>query len=317
MIAIAFGPANMAEALDGLPRIRTEADCVELRLDLFDAPYDLPTLLRERGELPVVVTLRPREEGGRSILPAHERLKVLRSAAEQGAEYVDLEWDAATPGAIAQLKSNGARVILSRHDFVNMPADEWWADLVERGADAVKVVGTAHDVRDNLHILRTLERATKPTIAIAMGEAGLVSRVLALRSEQCLLTYATLGSSTPTAPGQLTARDMREVYGAARLGRDTGWPNTTPGSRATGWTRLRCPSWPTPMHQASSPHFRSCPSRAGMSTAMNCRRRSGKRSTSWPRVPAARARSTRSRDAPMEASLVIGSRRHANSTTSG
>ena len=58
MIAIAFGPSTMAEARDGLPRIRAEADCVELRLDLFEEAFDLPLLLRERGDLPVVVTLR-------------------------------------------------------------------------------------------------------------------------------------------------------------------------------------------------------------------------------------------------------------------
>jgi 3-dehydroquinate dehydratase/shikimate dehydrogenase len=218
MIAIAFGPPTMAEALEGLPRIRAEADCVELRLDLFEEAFDLPLLLRERGDLPVVVTLRPPDQGGRSVLSAAERLTVLTHAAELGAEYVDLEFDAATPAAMAQLRSAGARVILSRHDFVEMYSDSWWDDLAAQGADAVKVVGTAHDVHDCLRVLRTLAHAHLPTIAIAMGEPGLLSRVLALRSEQCLLTYATLGSGAPTAPGQLTARDMRTVYRAERLG---------------------------------------------------------------------------------------------------
>jgi 3-dehydroquinate dehydratase type I len=221
MIAIAFGPPTMADALDSLPRIRAEADCVELRLDLFEEAFDLPLLLRERGDLPVVVTLRPEGQGGRSGLSAAERLNVLTSAAEQGAEYVDLEWDAAPPAAIAQLRSAGARVIISRHDFVGMADDGWWDELAALGADAVKVVGTAHDVRDCLRVLQMLERAHKPTIAIAMGAPGLLSRVLALRSEQCLLTYATLGSGAPTAPGQLTAHEMRSVYHAERLGSGT------------------------------------------------------------------------------------------------
>src|SRR2546430_625386 len=104
MIAIAFGPRTMAEALRGLPRIRAEADCVEFRLDLFSEPYDLPLLLRERGELPAVVTLRPPSEGGKCALSPAERLTVLLGAAELGAEFVDLEWDAATPQAVASLK---------------------------------------------------------------------------------------------------------------------------------------------------------------------------------------------------------------------
>src|ERR687885_58557 len=91
MIAVAFGPPNMSAAVEGLSRIRLEADCVELRLDLFEAPFDLSTLLRERGDLPVVVTLRPPREGGHSRLSDEERLQVLVQAAELGAEYVDLE----------------------------------------------------------------------------------------------------------------------------------------------------------------------------------------------------------------------------------
>jgi 3-dehydroquinate dehydratase / shikimate dehydrogenase len=223
MIAIAFGPATMAEALARLPRILSEADCVEFRLDLFSEPFDIRTLLRERGELPAVVTLRPPSEGGKCAAPAAERLQVLQHAAERGAEFIDLEWDAATPEAVARLKSAGAHVIISRHDFQAMPpelADSWWQDLAQRGADIVKVVGTAQDVRDCLPVLQALDHA-KPTIAIAMGEPGLASRVLALRAEQCFLTYATLGDGTPTAPGQLTARDMRELYRADRLSAST------------------------------------------------------------------------------------------------
>src|SRR5438067_10888099 len=82
MIAVAFGPATMAEAIDGLPRIAEEADCVELRLDLFAEAFDLAVLLREREDLPTVVTLRPLDEGGESPLLAHERLEVLLRAAE-------------------------------------------------------------------------------------------------------------------------------------------------------------------------------------------------------------------------------------------
>src|SRR5450631_512115 len=212
----------MAEAMAGFPQIRQEADAVELRLDLFEEPFDLGVLLRERGDLPVVVTLRPPHEGGRSPLPAAARLEILLRAAELGADYVDLEWDAASPEAMSALRSAGARVVVSRHDFSAMPpdlADGWWPALAALGPDVVKVVGTAGDVRDCLPVVRALssDRATVPTIAIAMGEPGLLTRVLALRAEQCFLTYAMLGQSSATAPGQLTAREMRETYRVERL----------------------------------------------------------------------------------------------------
>src|SRR5207245_188568 len=60
-------------------------------------------------------------------------------------------------------------------------------------------------------------RADRPTIAIAMGAAGLMTRVLALREPHCLLTYAALGQSTSTAPGQLSLDEMRQTYRVERL----------------------------------------------------------------------------------------------------
>ena len=223
MIGVSFGPKTMAEALEGLPRIAAEADIAELRLDFFEEPYDLPRLLGERA-CPVVATLRPHDQGGRSAYPASERLKVLLRAADLGAEYVDLEWDAASPPAVAALKAAGAQVLVSRHDFTRMPddfADGWWPDMLARGADVVKIVGMAGDVRDCLQVFRAFRRADRPTVAIAMGEAGLPTRILALREEQCFLTYATLGSGARVAPGQLPVKELREAYRVERLGPHT------------------------------------------------------------------------------------------------
>ena len=227
MLAVALGPPDMATALRELPRARAEADCVELRLDLIGAGFrPARCCCAERGSLPVVVTLRPPEQGGKCPLPASERLEVLLQAAELGAEYVDVEFDALSADALNELHAQGARVIVSRHDFSQMPpglADEWWPRLAELGADVVKVVGTASDPRECLPVLRALEAADRPTIAIAMGGAGRPSRVLALRYAECLLTYAALESDSGTAPGQITpARDARDVLRTADRGWDAG-----------------------------------------------------------------------------------------------
>lgn len=222
LLAVALGRATMAEALAALPQVVEQADAVELRLDLFEEPFDLPALLAARGRLPAVVTLRPLGQGGRSPAPAPERLAVLLRAADLGAEYVDLEWDAATPQAVAALHAAGAGVVVSRHDFERMPADlptGWYDDLAQRGADVVKLVGMAAEPRDCLPVLRAFRRAERPLVAIGMGEAGFATRVLALREERCFLTYAALGEGT--APGQVAVHEMREAYGARRLGPGT------------------------------------------------------------------------------------------------
>jgi 3-dehydroquinate dehydratase/shikimate dehydrogenase len=54
-----------------------------------------------------------------------------------------------------------------------------------------------------------------------MGEAGIATRVLALREPCCFLTYAASGQGAATAPGQVSAGDLRSIYGADRLTPDT------------------------------------------------------------------------------------------------
>lgn len=223
LLGVALGVPTMAAALAQLPRLRADgADVVELRLDLFEEPLDLPALVHARGDVPVVVTLRPLDQGGRSALAAAQRLSILVEAAHLGAEYVDVEWDAASSQAVAMLRAAGAAVIVSRHDFTSMPdLRAWYADLAASGADVVKVVGMATSARDCLAALDVLREADRPTVAIAMGEAGLASRILALRSPQCLLTFAAPNDAAGTAPGQVSLRQMRELYRAGSIGPHT------------------------------------------------------------------------------------------------
>jgi 3-dehydroquinate dehydratase/shikimate dehydrogenase len=214
----------MSEALDLLPRAASQADIVELRLDAFDTPYDLAPLLEAGGACPLITTLRPVGQGGRSTLPAEERLAQLVRAVELGAAFVDLEWDAASPAAIEALHRAGGEVVVSYHDFAAVPADliEGWAPSLDAlGADIVKVAGTASDVRECLPVFDLLHARTTPTIAMAMGEAGLPTRLLALRERACFLTYAALDGAVPTAPGQVGISELRSVYHADRISAET------------------------------------------------------------------------------------------------
>src|SRR6478672_9167803 len=100
LIGVAVGPRTMHEALALLPRAASEADIVELRLDAFDEPFELASLVAACGACPLIATLRPLGQGGRSPAPADERLAQLIRAVELGAAFADLEWDAASPAAV-------------------------------------------------------------------------------------------------------------------------------------------------------------------------------------------------------------------------
>jgi 3-dehydroquinate dehydratase/shikimate dehydrogenase len=73
-----------------------------------------------------------------------------------------------------------------------------------------KVVWMARTIRDNLEVFELLN-GDKATIALCMGEAGLISRVLA-KKFRAFLTFASLRDESATAPGQVTVHDMKRLY---------------------------------------------------------------------------------------------------------
>ena len=217
MIGVALGPRTTLEAESVLREAAVSADIAELRLDYMDE-YDLTRLLRNRP-CPVIVTNRAEREGGRFRGSEADRIKPLLQAIDFGVEFVDIEHD-----AVELISDRGqTRLIASYHDFQETPRNflEIHQALASKGADVVKVVGMARQLRDNLLVFDALAQSSVPTIAIAMGESGLVSRILALRYDACLLTFATLGTGERVAPGQISVATMRDVYHAQSISPQT------------------------------------------------------------------------------------------------
>jgi hypothetical protein len=90
--------------------------------------------------------------------------------------------------------------------------------LAATGVAIVKVVGMAGGAADSLPVLGLFADSSVPTIAIAMGPAGLISRVLALRHPNCFLTYATPAVGSEVAPGQLSLDTLLHTYRAREIG---------------------------------------------------------------------------------------------------
>ncbi len=193
--------AAMAAAVAG------GADLVELRLDLIPG-FDLAALIGRRP-CPVIVTYRPEREGGRFVGDESERLAVLRRAMALGAEYVDIEHDASS----SLERVPGCRRIVSYHDFegVPRPLEQLHRRLAALDADVVKIAVTARRIEDNLEVFRLLQGTDRPTIALAMGEAGVVSRLLAGRYG-AFLTFASVEAGAAVAPGQVPLTDLLGMY---------------------------------------------------------------------------------------------------------
>jgi 3-dehydroquinate dehydratase/shikimate dehydrogenase len=231
-LAVAIAAQDTEAALTAMDRAATLADLAELRLDLMES-FDLLPLLIQRP-LPVIVTCRPQREGGRWQGSEARRLDVLREAAALGADFVDLEWDVATEAA--SLDRSRTRLILSRHDHEAMPdLAAQAAQLQAAGADVVKVVGTARGLADGVPVLRLLEAASSPTVAIAMGASGLLTRLVAFRYPSAFLSFAAW-DGRGTAPGQITACAMRDVFRVHAMTGETLFVGLlAPGANASPW----------------------------------------------------------------------------------
>ncbi len=191
-----------------------DADVVELRLDTVSDPSAAGALAGRKK--PVIVTCRHQSQGGHFTGSEAERRAILSEALSLGAEYVDLEWR--TPCARLMEMTGGRRVILSHHDFGGMPADldTLSREMLGSGAEMVKLAVAAHSLTDTL-TLRAIGRNTRvPVLLIAMGEAGIASRVLASWMGSAW-TYAGDG----VAPGQISQRQLRDDFRFRRIGART------------------------------------------------------------------------------------------------
>jgi 3-dehydroquinate dehydratase/shikimate dehydrogenase len=153
-----------------------------------------------------VVTLRPTWQGGRYDGDEAARVAVLERAWDLGAEWVDVE-DGAADAFVARVA--GRRIVRSSHDFDGVPADleTRFARMLASGAEVVKLAVMAHRLADVI-MLRDLGRqAPGRTVLLAMGPAGLPSRLLAAHLGS-RWTYAGDG----VAPGQIPLARMRDEF---------------------------------------------------------------------------------------------------------
>ena len=180
----------------------TRADMVELRLDGVE-DIDVAGALAGRAR-PVIVTCRPTWEGGRFDGSEERRQSILREALDGGADYVDVEWRAGFADLIAR---DARRVVLSSHDFQRVPDDlaARATAMRQTRAGTIKIAIPAARLTDALALLPI--GADGDAVVVAMGDAGLPSRLLASRFGS-RWTYA----GDAIAPGQIPASRMLDEF---------------------------------------------------------------------------------------------------------
>ena len=198
------------------------SDIVELRLDCLE-PQHLSAAVSDLSSIPrpVILTYRPSEQGGYRDLTREERLAFWRTGAASGDR---LWWD--VEGDLAQdVSLDWSRTIVSHHDFSGVPSDleNIYTRLAQNPARVIKIAVQADEIVDCIPVFQLVDRARsegREVIAIAMGNAGIATRILG-PSRGAFLTYGSLDEDSATAPGQVNARTLRSLYNIDAINEET------------------------------------------------------------------------------------------------
>ena len=203
--------------------VRAGAEMLELRLDYLTDPtleiVDHIVSNTRELQLPMIATCRAKWEGGHFTGDEILRQSIIEQALKAGADFVDIE-----SAAIERSEANydellttvPKQVIISNHDFARLPGDfdGRWEAIKGSNPVVVKIAYQAGNILDNfaaLDLLRSERISQSLVIALAMGPAGVVSRLLA-KKLGAFLSFAGLEEGVETAEGQVSIREMKDVY---------------------------------------------------------------------------------------------------------
>ncbi len=206
--------------MDKAESLVRDSSFLEFRLDYLSRPgLALPKIKHFFEMYPhavVIATCRRTSSGGKFKGSVVSQLDLLGKAAAAGCQLVDVELQTAVkckPEQLQKLRTRAA-LVLSFHDFhTTKKLDETLEKMRHHPADFYKVVSTATTLYDNVVMMKFLEKESDrhSLVGLCMGEQGTMSRVLGVRAGS-VFTFAAVSEGERTAPGQITAQDLRNVY---------------------------------------------------------------------------------------------------------
>jgi len=238
LLCVPVGAWRANELSSAASRAAQVADIIELRLDYLSeaeleevTPSFLQTLIASLAR-PLIITLRPAEQGGRGELSFPQRLQFWRRMFEHTQPtglFVDLEFELLSHVRQHEKELYDSlvqeQVICSYHDFAgtSLNLNDLYGRMKNVPARVLKIAVRVDDAVGCVPVFQLLERARgegREMISIAMGEAGVATRILA-PSRGGFLTYGALDAEHITAPGQISARALRDLYRVHNINRET------------------------------------------------------------------------------------------------
>lgn len=226
-LAVPIAAKNLDQAKQQVKAAKAVgAEMLELRTDYLenlstDMVKNLIARTKSFGrKLPLIVTCRDAQQGGAISYPDQLRIDILAAALKAGVEFIDFEYEkflsAENQERIQRALSQASkgRLILSAHNF-----ETKFPNIIKLHrhiqtlypAAIPKLVYTANYINDCFEAFDLLHRTGGERIAFCMGEAGLISRIIAKKLGS-FVTFASIDEKNATAPGQLTIEQLKKSY---------------------------------------------------------------------------------------------------------
>lgn len=198
-----LGEKLMQQAIDA------GADMIEIWCDRITLPELSKLIDQKPKDIGLILNLKDAKEEGDYTGDLEDRVNILQSFPQ--ADYIDLPYrktDTVMP-------EDTSKVILSFHDFSKTPSLTELQDLLQKmsaqNPAIIKIATTVHSEKDVIHLFQL--QANNPDlmgrmIIIGMGELGQATRTTARMFKQPI-TFASLDAENQTAPGQLSANELK------------------------------------------------------------------------------------------------------------
>src|ERR1700761_7407257 len=225
-VCVAIIGSTPAEMIERATEALKESSFLEFRLDYLErAAPALPQLKQFLTEQPLVTaigTCRRAANGGKFNGTVASELDILEKAAASGFHLLDVELqtaEAIKAAGVDKLRARGVALIISWHDFqTTKDLDGIFERIRPYEPEFIKVVSTAKSLSDNVVMMQFLERSGDHAnmVGLCMGDQGVISRVLAVRAGSAF-TFAAAVEGEETAPGQMAARTLTDMYRIAQI----------------------------------------------------------------------------------------------------
>lgn len=224
-ICISICTQTADELFKKIDRAEQLADLIEVRFDCLSPSEIRPALARisSQPELSnsLLATFRPTDQGGGRELSFEERKQFWTWEINKAFWGGDFEEDVIELSVPANWRNRIGSV--HEGDATSLDVESAYERLKTTGASVLKIVSSTEDAVDAIPVWALLKKAKNekmPLIPIAMSEAGKWTRILGL-AHGAFMTYASLETGSETAPGQISAEDLVNVFRVKELNKET------------------------------------------------------------------------------------------------